>query len=167
MKVMDKLDERLEDIDKKDKARKEIWKLGLISHFSGEIIGLLGFMVIKGIVIPAVSSTISGSEESFPYDFGSVGLGIGIYAAMQVPALFLKGLSLTEYGNFHLACRYANDYKNEKQKANFTSWISRKFSGFHLYFSRNYEKYEKVLDNYIRFKEKLRLFNRDEYLEDI
>jgi hypothetical protein len=160
MKVVEKLDEGLEDIDKKNKARREIWKLGLISHFSGEIIGLLGCMAVKGMVIPAVSSIIQGSEETFPFDFSFIGLGVGIYVFMQVPALFLKGISLTEYDNFHLACRYANDYKNEKQKANFTSWISRKFSDFHLYFSRNYEKYEKILDNYIRFKEKLRLSNR-------
>jgi hypothetical protein len=53
MKVVEKLDEGLEDIDKKNKARREIWKLGLISHFSGEIIGLLGCMAVKGMVIPA------------------------------------------------------------------------------------------------------------------
>ncbi len=154
-----KVEDEFEKVEDREKARKEIWKLGLISHFSGEIIGLLGFMAIKGMVIPAIS-LISGSEESFPFDFDSIGLGVGIYAAMQVPALFLKGLSLTEYGNFHLACRYANDYKKEKQKADFTSWISKKFSDFHLYFSRNYKKYERVLDNYIRFKKKLRLSNR-------
>jgi len=106
------------------KARREIDRVGLISHFGGEI-----------ILIGSVVMTIGNGSK---LDLKTFGAGALAYILLQIPAFFAKGVSLNNEQNYGLAKKFE---KKSREENKFLGWIDKNLSKMHDYFAKNGERY--------------------------
>ncbi|MBI5061505.1 MAG: hypothetical protein HZB67_04295 [Candidatus Aenigmarchaeota archaeon] len=131
-----------------EKARKDLERAYLTLHFGGEIIGLLYYTIIKGNVIPSLT-------HGEP-DYRSMGLGLAVYATAHVPALFLKGLSMTQEENTLLAKKFERYAEENRQKGRKVSaWLDGKMSKMHHHFADKHEKYDNLVARYNSLRERV------------
>lgn len=152
MKTDEKNLESMIEFSEKDliEARKDFRKTSLILHFGGEIVGLVYYVCLKGMVLPTFGQ---GKTE---FDYKNILTGLVVYIIPQLPVFFLKGLSMTQEENLQLAEKFERQAEESRQKGRyFSSWSDKKMSQLHYHFANNHEIYDKLVYGYNRLKNRI------------
>lgn len=137
-----------------DLSRRELNHAGLILHFAGEIVGAIVCTGYKGIMEPLLKNW--NSDPVPEVNWGYVGLGVGIYVATQIPAFYLKFISLTQEENQNLAGKHLGHVAEEMNKGHhFRSWLDLKWGTLHNYYANPPELVEDRVKRYALMRRKV------------
>lgn len=130
-------------------ARKELEKIGLVSHFAGELalVGVLGKCAYSSF---ANSNHLDNYISSFVTDFP---WGLFAYSSLQAIAFHLQGISRTPTENLEASLSSRREETElRRKKLSISAGIVKQFAKMQEHYANNYERYLPQLNFYAKLR---------------